>query len=491
MQGVRATVGLGKVLALDEVRGKMGEPDKKAAFLTGSLTRHIIAMSLTAATGFIALFLVDLADMLFISMLGIEELAAAVGYAGTILFMTTSISIGMAIAGGALVAKSLGENRHERATQLLTHVLIAGSGFAVVFAAVIFANLSMLTGFLGATGKTQALTVAYLQILVPTMPILMIGIVASAALRSHGAAKLSMMVTLIAGVINAVLDPIFIFVFNMGLEGAAWASVISRVSVAVTAVWYITRRYGGFGGVSLRAVMRDLRPIAAIAIPAILANVATPVGSAYVTKIMAEFGDAAVAGMAIIGRVTPIAFALIFAMSGAIGPIIGQNFGAGNHVRVRAAFNSSMVLIVVYVFPVVLVLNFLRVPIADMFDADGVARDLIFLFCGPLSLAWIFNGVIFVANAAYNNLGHPFYSTWVNWGRNTLGIVPFVYFGAQYWGAEGVLIGQMMGGVFVAIVSFILAERLMKKSERAQGKPATAQAFSTHQRPFKVLHHRR
>ncbi|MBL1436093.1 MAG: MATE family efflux transporter [Rhodobacteraceae bacterium] len=469
----------------------MSAAKEQATFLTGSLTKHIISMSLTAAMGFIALFVVDLADMLFISMLGIDELAAAVGYAGTILFMTTSISIGMAIAGGALVAKSLGENKPERATELLTHVLIMGVAFAVVFAAAIFANLEDLTALIGATGRTQALAVSYLQILVPTMPVLMIGIIASAALRSHGAAKLAMMVTLIAGVVNAVLDPIFIFVLDMGLEGAAWASVISRFSVAATAVWYITRRYGGFVGLSPGAIARDMRPIAAIAIPAMLANVATPVGSAYVTRAMAEFGDAAVAGMAVIGRVTPIAFALIFAMSGAIGPIIGQNFGAGKHDRVRTSFNSSMILIVIYVFPVVAALYFLRTPIADMFNAQGVARDLIFLFCGPLSLTWIFTGVIFVANAAYNNLGHPYYSTWINWGRNTLGVVPFVYFGAQFWGAEGVLIGQMMGGVFVAIASFILAERLMKSSARAPTEKPDEAALFKHQSMFKIMHHRR
>lgn len=463
----------------------------QAKFLTGNLTKHIISMSLTAAVGFIALFVVDLADMLFISMLGIDELAAAVGFAGTILFMTTSISIGMAIAGGALVAKSLGENKPERATELLTHVLIVGVAFAVIFASFIYMNLAELTGVIGATGKTQELAISYLEILIPTMPVLMIGIVASAALRSHGAAKLAMMVTIVAGVVNAILDPIFIFVLDMGLDGAAWASVISRFSVAGTAVWHITRRYGGFTGLSLGNIGRDLRPIAAIAIPAMLANVATPVGSAYVTRAMAEFGDAAVAGMAIIGRVTPIAFALIFAMSGAIGPIIGQNFGAGKHDRVRRSFNSSMVLIVIYVIPVVITLYFLRGPIADMFNAHGVARDLIFLFCGPLSLTWIFTGIIFVANAAYNNLGHPFYSTWVNWGRNTLGIVPFVYFGAQYWGAEGVLIGQMAGGVFVAIVSFVMAERLMKNASSKQGVNLAEPDFSKHLRSFKILHHRR
>jgi putative MATE family efflux protein len=465
--------------------------DEQAKFLSGSLTQHIITMSLTSAVGFLALFLVDLVDMLFISMLGIDELAAAVGFAGTILFMTTSISIGMGIAGGALVARSLGEHKPERATEMLTHVLIVGVAFAIVFATVIFTNLYGLTGLIGATGETQELAVSYLRILIPTMPILLIGIVGSAALRSHGAAKLSMIVTLVAGLVNAVLDPIFIFVLDMGLDGAAWASVMSRISVAVTAVWYIVRRYGGFTGLSMAAVGRDLRPIAGIAIPAMLANVAAPIGGAYVTRAAAEFGEAAVAGMAIIGRVTPIAFALIFAMSGAIGPIIGQNFGAGQHTRVREAFFSSVVLTICYVIPVVILLYVLRAPIADMFNAQGVARDLIFLFCGPLSLAWIFNGIIFVGNASYNNLGHPYYSTWINWGRNTLGVVPFVYLGSQYWGAEGVLIGQMAGGVFVAIVSYFLAMRLMKKAEADQIKDPVEPVFATHRRSFSILHHRR
>lgn len=464
---------------------------EQAKFVTGNLTQHIITMSLTSAFGFIALFVVDLADMLFISMLGVDALAAAVGYAGTILFMTTSVSIGMAIAGGAMVARSLGENRPDRATELLTHVLIVGVGFAVIFASVLYVNLSGLTAMIGATGETQQLAISYLKILIPTMPVLLIGIVASAALRSHGAAKLSMVVTLVAGIVNAILDPIFIFVLDMGLEGAAWASVMARLSVAFTGVWYITRRYGGFSGLSLPAIKRDLRPIGAIAIPAMLANVAAPVGGAYVTKMAAEFGEAAVAGMAIIGRVTPIAFALIFAMSGSIGPIIGQNFSAGKHDRVRTAFNRSMVLIVIYVIPVVGVLYLLRTSIADMFNAQGVARDLIFLFCGPLSLAWIFNGVIFVGNAAYNNLGHPFYSTWVNWGRNTLGIIPFVYLGAEVWGAEGVLIGQMAGGIIVALVSLLLAQRLFRRAEIDQPADLAKPAFSKHQSLFSILHHRR
>lgn len=463
--------------------------DAQAAFLTGSLTRHIVVMSLTSAVGLVAIFLVDVVDMLFISMLGVEELAAAVGFAGTILFLTTSICIGMAIAGGALVARALGGGDPERAREVLTHVLAVGVVFAIAFATLIIVNLEALTAFIGATGETQRLAMSYLRILLPSMPVLMVGIVGSAALRGHGAGRLSMQVTLLAGVVNAVLDPILIFGLGWNLDGAAVASVLSRFTMAGTALWYLHVKFGGIARLDLSALVRDLRTIAGIAVPAMLSNIAAPIGGAYVVRAAAEFGETAVAGMAIVGRITPIAFALIFAMSGAIGPIIGQNFGAGRHDRVRAAFNASIGLVVAYVVPVVAVLFLARDWVADLFAATGQARDLVFLFCGPLSLLWIFNGVIFIGNAAYNNLGHPFYSTWVNWGRNTLGIFPFVWIGAQVWEAEGVLIGQMAGGVFVAIVSFILAERLMRRAET--GAIRQSPEVFPNRRWFNILHARR
>ncbi|MGJ8611767.1 MAG: MATE family efflux transporter, partial [Octadecabacter sp.] len=84
----------------------MATPDNQAKFLTGSLMRHITVMALTSSVGLMAVFLVDFIDMIFISMLGKAELAAAIGYAGAILFFTTSFGIGMSIAGGALVARS-------------------------------------------------------------------------------------------------------------------------------------------------------------------------------------------------------------------------------------------------------------------------------------------------------------------------------------------------------------------------------------------------
>jgi len=96
-----------------------------------------------------------------------------------------------------------------------------------------------------------------------------------------------------------------------------------------------------------------------------------------------------------------------------------------------------------------------------------------------------------VGNASFNNLGHPFYSTWINWGRNTLGIFPFVYFGAQMWGAQGVLIGQMAGGAIVALISLFLARRVMSKAENLDHEAAKKPRFHGHARDFKIWNHRR
>ncbi|MEM7473119.1 MAG: MATE family efflux transporter [Pseudomonadota bacterium] len=460
-----------------------------AKFLEGNLFRHITVMSLTASIGLLAVFLVDFVDMIFISMLGNAALAAAVGYAGAILFFTTSFGIGMAIAAGALVSRALGQNDEARARELITNGLIYGVLFGAGFAALVWVNLPFLTGLVGATGETQVLAITYLQIIVPSLPFLMIGMMGGAILRAYGDARRAMMATIYGGLVNAVLDPILIFGLDLELVGAAWASVAARLAIAGTALLPIIRHHGGIGAPKLPAMTRDFVPIFAIALPAILTQLATPIGQGYVTRAMAEFGEAAVAGMAVVSRLTPVSFAVIFALSGAVGPIIGQNFGARKHNRVAEAFRDGLIFIGLYVAVVSLLLFLLRDPIVALFQAEGIGVTLIYLFCGPLALVFFFNGAIFVCNAAFNNLGHPFYSTWINWGRHTIGTVPLVALGAYMFGAPGVLIGQAAGGVIFAGIGIWLARRVIR-GEREDGQDGS-EPFAPHIRLMQVLHMRR
>lgn len=462
----------------------------EAVFLQGSLLGHVTRMSLTASIGLMAVFLVDFADMIFISWLGKAELAAAVGYAGAILFFTTSFAIGMAIAAGALVARSLGAGNRERAREQAVSALGLGAVMSVALAIGVFLSLDALTAAVGASGHTRVLAVGYLSIIVPALPLLVFGIVGSAILRAYGDARRSMLASVSGGVVNAILDPILIFGLGLDLTGAALASVASRIVFAAAAMYPLIRHHDALAPFSVRYMRADTPEIARLAIPAVLTQLATPLGAAYVTRAMAQFGEAAVAGMAMAGRLTPVAFAAVFALSGAIGPIIGQNFGARRHDRVLAAFRDGMIFTAVYVIGAGAVLFAMRGLLADLFQADGVSRDIVFLFCGPLALAFFFNGAIFVSNAAFNNLGHPFFSTLVNWGRQTLGTVPFVALGAAWWGAEGVLIGQAAGGVVFGIAAVVLALRVMRKS--ASGEAGGERAgFTRRARQLQLFHLRR
>jgi putative MATE family efflux protein len=457
-----------------------------AKFLEGNLFRHVSVMSLTASLGLVAVFAVDLVDMLFISMLGQAELAAAVGYAGAILFFTTSFGIGMAIAAGALVARALGAGDEVAARRRASTALIWAVAFGAVFAGVVWMLVPLFVGLLGASGETARLAVSYLRIIVPSLPLLMVGMIGGAILRAHGDANRAMVATLVGGAVNAVLDPILIFGFGLDLTGAALASVAARAAIAATALLPIFRHHGGLEAPRADHMLPDLRPLAAIAAPAILTQLATPVGQAFVTRSMAEYGEDAVAGMAIVARLTPVAFGVIFALSGAVGPIIGQNAGAGDRDRVRGAFRAALLFTALYVVAAALLLFLLRAPIAAMFDATGQALALVYLFCGPLALVFFFNGTLFVANAAFNNLRQPLRSTWLNWGRHTLGTVPPVLLLSAWLGAPGVLIGQAVGGVVFGLIAWRLAERLISAPDLPRPEP---ERFRT--RLFQLLHHRR
>lgn len=454
----------------------MAGPGAQAKFVEGNLFRHVSVMALTSSIGLMAVFVVDLVNMLYIALLGREELAAAIGYAGAILFFTTSFGIGMSIGVGALVARALGARDLPLAREKATTGLVLGFVFGSLFAALVWAALWPLVGLLGATGETAALAVHFLQIVVPSQPLLMVGMIGGAILRSHGDARAAMMATVWGAVATAVLDPILIFGFRLELTGAAIASVVARVVIAWVALQPIRKRYGGFDRPTTGQVMADMGPIWAIAVPAILTQVATPVGQAFVTRATSAYGEAAVAGMAIAGRLTPVAFGVIFALAGAIGPIVGQNFGAGRMDRVRRSFWDALIFTALVIALVSALLFGLRGPIADAFQAEGLTRELVYLFCGPLALLWFFNGMIFVGNAVCNNLGRPFWSTLVNWGRHTLGTVPLALWLGQTWGAPGVLVGQALGGVVFGLSAVWLALLAIRSpavhQARGRGVPA-------------------
>ncbi|MEO1101538.1 MAG: MATE family efflux transporter [Pseudomonadota bacterium] len=444
---------------------------RPAKFLEGDLMRHVVVMSLSASIGLVSIFLVDFVDLFFIAMLGQQELAAAVGFAGTLLFFTFSVTIGMMIAISAISAQLIGRGEDAEARRMATSAVVFGIAMSAVVALAVWLYARELVAWLGATGDTQTFAVNYLRIVVPSMPVATFGMMCSGLLRAHGDARRAMTVTLAAGAVNAILDPIFIFGLGMGLEGAALASVCARFATAIVAVIPIIRHYGGFARFDFAHFPGHLKTILALATPAVLTNVATPIGNGIVTKVIAPFGDSAVAGYAVVGRLTPLAFCVIFALSGAVGPIIGQNFGARNYARVKGTLARAVAFATGYTLVAWLLLMALSGFVSDQFRLTGDARELVFWFAVAVAPLFVFNGALFISNAAFNNLKRPIWSTLLNWGKNTIGVAPFVIFGAQIGGAPGVLIGQAIGGVLFGVLGLWLAFRLVDAYDSGDTDP--------------------
>ena len=442
-------------------------PDISRRFVSGSLFRHVFVMSSTGAIGLIAVFLVDLINLFYISLLGQQQMTAAVAFAGVVGFFQVSFCIGMMIGIAAVVSRAIGAGRVDDARRTATASLMLMGASCIIVATIAYLFLEQILGQLGATGETRQHAMNYLSITIASLPILGVGMACSALLRAVGDAKRSMNVTLIGAIVTASLDPILIFVLHLDLVGAAIALVVSRFTALAIALHGVQRGHQLLGKFQPAKFLADARAIAQISGPSILANLATPFGMAFVTRFMAPFGAQAVAGMATIDRLTPVAFGLVYALSGAVGPIIGQNLGAGRIDRVRQTLKDSLKFMTIAVASAWLILALGQGLIISAFSAQGMTAELISLFCSLLAASFFFVGALFVSNAAFNNLGRPLYSMGFNWARATLGTIPFAYAGSHF-GPLGVLIGSSIGAVIFGSlatwVAFHLADGLAEKT---------------------------
>lgn len=449
-----------------------------ARFVTGSIPAHVLRMTATSALGLMAIFIGELANILFLSMLGDVQIVAAVGYASTVMFLMISVGIGTAISASALIAPAIGAGHLAEAKRISASVHVFALLFAAVAGGILWIYVPEMMTLLGARGRTQELATSYLRILLPFATLMSVGMCAAAVLRSQGDAQRSMNVTLWGAFINVALDPLFIFVFKLGIDGAAWATNISRIAVAASGIYWLLRVHDLIEWPRWRALVEDSGRILRFAVPATTTNLATPVANTYVTYAIASHGNDAVAAWALIGRISPVAFGAIFALSGAVGPVLGQNLGARQWDRVQGAFDVSIWTAVVFTALAWAALAIAIEPLIAVFHATGETAALLRVYCVYISPLFVFLGLLFVSNAALTALGHPHWPTVLNWGRATLGTVPFVTLGGYLYGPAGVIGSNLAGASFFALTGVWLCRKLIseKMASAAAATPATTLA---------------
>jgi Na+-driven multidrug efflux pump len=183
-------------------------PADAPRFVTGPIARHILVMTGTSAVGLMAIFFSDFANIFFLGLVGDLRLLAAVGYASSILFFILSAGIGMAIAVTALVAPALGARDVARARRLATHALLVAGGASTTLVAALWLVLPVLLAGLGAEGRAMALALDFLRIVLPSLPPVVLGMGASAVLRSAGDPQRAMYITLTGAVVGTLLDAV-------------------------------------------------------------------------------------------------------------------------------------------------------------------------------------------------------------------------------------------------------------------------------------------
>ena len=438
------------------------EAASNARFVNGSIMRHVVIMTLTGAVGLMSLFAVDLADLYFLSLLNDTNVTAAIGFAGTVGFINLSMSIGIGIASAALVSRNLGAGQPDRARNFATSTLTFAVCVSAAYTLLIAVGARSLMQFLGASGDALDQATRFIWTLSPGFVMLAAAVSCSFALRGLGDAKRAMYITLAMAILTAIADPIFIFVFGLGMQGAAVANVIAQAIGLVIGLHGLSRVHGFLNRPSFAGLRRDFGPIWGIAFPAMLTQLATPFAVAYSTYAVAPYGNEAVAASAIVGRLVPVAFGMIFSLSGAVGPIIGQNYGARKFDRVTQTLVDGLKFSAVYTLITSAILFFFRHEIADAFLASGRTKELVVFFCTYVAISWAFAGAQFVGNAAFNNLGKAALSSWFNWGKATIGTIPFAIVGGHFYGPEGIMAGIAIGSVIFGIASVLWAFRIVR-----------------------------
>jgi putative MATE family efflux protein len=439
----------------------MAAMDNKARFLTGSTMHHVVVMTLTGSLGLVFMFLVDVTTLFWVSRLNNEALIAALGFAWTIQFFTISSGIGLMIASMALVSKSIGQGKLEQARQQTTSAALYTFVFQLFTAAIVVVFRREILAFAGAEGQTLEDAARFLLISVPSLPFMALGMVGSAVLRSIGDAMRSMAVTMSAGLVAMVVDPLFILGFGWGFEGAAWGIVVSRTVSAMLSVWFTMRVHDMVGPVTRQALRNLFKPFLAIAIPAVMTQLSTPFGNYILTKVISAYGDGAVAGWAVVSRIAVLAFGGIFSLSGAIGGIVGQNFGAGQMDRVKQTYKDALIFCAVYTVLSWAILATLHTPVANLFGLQGLSGEVFQAFMLIGAGGYMFAGALFVSNAAFNNLGKPIYSTFCNWFRDGILIYPCCVVMGWWLAAPGVVYGQALAAVLAGTAAVIWGWRFV------------------------------
>jgi putative MATE family efflux protein len=448
-----------------------------AKLTRGSIRGHLVSQTMPMIFGVAAIMSVGLIDAYFIGQLGAQELAA-VSFIFPITIALSSLGVGVRVGINSVIARALGEGDVPRAERRANFGAVFALGAGLVLGLGLYLLLDPLFRLMQASENLLPLIGQYMRPYALGLPIMLLQMGLNGVLRGQGEARKTSYVSLTYSVANWMLDPILITgafgIAGFGIAGAAYATIAGFFIAILVALWLIR-------GAKLHihpAAIRDCdvgassKAILSVAAPAAFSNAINPIGLSVLTALLANQGEAAVAGFGAAGRLQSFAVVPLLALSGSIGAIVGQNWGARRPDRARWAMWWSGLFCIGYGLAIALVLFFTGDWFADIFTDDPAVIEEFSRYLAISVWGYAGFGLLIVANGALNAVDKAGFALAQSAARVFLVMLPFGWLLRAYWGSPAIyaaeLVANLAGGALAAFIVWRVLRAPSEKGAAAQ-----------------------
>ena len=472
-------LNLSALTALGTTDIKVQSVSNSRDLTTGPIWLNLLRLAGPMVFGIVAVISVSLVDTYYVGQLGTQELTA-LSFSFPVTLSVSSLAIGLGAGASSVVSRAIGNDNRKDGKRLATDSIVLAVLLVIAVAAIGYLSIDPLFRMLGAEGEVLDMIGRYMRIWFLAVPLLVVPIVANSIVRAVGDAFWPSAVMVSSALINIAVTPIFIFGWGpipaMNLEGAAIGTMVAWAFTLVGAFLLVGKKEQmlTLSAPPIADIWTSWKKVLAVGVPASFGNAVNPIGIAIVTSFLATFGDNVVAGFGVATRVESLSVIPMLALSSAIGPFSGQNWGADKHDRILGALRISYGICVAWAAVLAVFFWFAAAPIVSVFTADQNVIDeaVRYLTIVPLSV-WGY-GMVIIAAGGFNAIGRSktglaFYLT-----RTAVFYVPLSLIASamsQSWYVfAAIAVANAISGILVAGYSY----HTLRAEQEEEGETASA-----------------
>ena len=450
--------------------------------ITGDPKKAIVKLALPMMLSMLLIMLYNIADSIWVAGLGADALAA-IGFITPLFMVLVGLGNGIGAGANSLIARYIGANNYKQANNAALHGILLSVIVSVIFTVLIEAFMVPILQFMGA-GKTIQYALDYSYIIFGFLFIFVYSGVASAIFRSEGDMKRATIAIAVTAILNIILDPVFIYILNFGIAGAAWATVISAtMSCVVMSYWiwgkkdlYLDLSFKNFDYQSY--IMLDTLQVA---IPSTLENIVFSALAIIINSllVMAD-GTTAVAVYTASMRIVQLSMIPLIGIGTAVLTVTGVAYGAHNYKNLQTAHSYSIKLGFIVSIALGIVIYIFSPQIAAMFAYTSASSTLAPQIAHAISVLTLFVLAIphgIMSSMMFQGVGKGVYSLLITLLRSLILESVFAYilgfiFG---WGVVGIYVGIILGCFVGGTVGYIWAKLFIRRFKAISIKKYTPQ----------------